>query len=311
MRKKALYLLFIPLLLFLFLFPKESFQASCDGVTLWWNTVLPSLLPFIILSNLLMQTNLLELLLHRLQKVCRVLLGTSSYGAYAWVLGLLCGFPMGAKLTADFYSSGRIDREEASYLLMISNHASPMFIITFVVLQTLGDGRLLKPVLFIMYGSALLTTGIIRLYCKRIHIQPVKSPKKEVSMASSPGAVLDTSIMNGFEIITRLGGYIILFSIYGALMRKLLVPFPTFQAVIAGITEITTGITCIRGSAIPWSQQFLLILCCTSFGGISTLAQTNCVIQETGLSIRTYLQGKMLNAAVTSVLALLFIVFFW
>lgn len=310
MRKKALYLLFMPLLLFLFLFPKESFQASCDGVSLWSGTVLPSLLPFIILSNLLIQSNLLEHAVTKLHPICRVLLGTSPYGAYAWILGLLCGFPMGAKLTADLYESGRIDRQEADYLLMISNHASPMFIITFVVLQTFQEEHLLLPTLTILYGSALLSMIFLRI---RRSFLPVSAPafrKKEVSMTSSPGAILDTSIMNGFEIITRLGGYIILFSIYGALLRKLLLPFPAVQSAIAGVIEITTGITCIRSSIVPVNLQFLLILCCISFGGLSTLAQTNCVIQETGLSIRTYLKGKLLNTAVTALLALLFIVVF-
>lgn len=310
MRKKALYLLFIPLLLFLFLFPKISFQASCEGINLWWNTVVPSLLPFIILSNLLVQTNLIEHLLVHIQGACHVLLGTSPYGAYAWALGLLCGFPMGAKLTADFYLSGRIDREEADYLLMVSNHASPMFIINYVVLSTLGDENLLKAIMFILYGSALLSGGILRVYFGRFHLSSDGIRKKEVSMTGSTGAILDTSIMNGFETITRLGGYIILFSIYGTLLRKVLMPFPTLQAFIAGITEITTGINCIHNSPLTRNIQLLLILCCTSFGGISTLAQTNCVIQESGLSIHTYLQGKLLNAAVTSILAFLFIIFF-
>lgn len=308
MPKKALYLLFIPLLLFLFLFPQDSFQASCDGVMLWFHTVLPSLLPFIILSNLLMQTSLIERLLRRLEPLCRVLLGLSACGAYAWILGMLCGFPMGAKLTADLYTSGRIDRAEAEYLLTISNHASPMFIITFVVLQTLGDGRLLTPVLFILYGSALLSMAVMRVIHHRYGHYTDRHRKKEVSMASSPGALLDTSIMNGFEIITRLGGYIILFSIYGAMLRKLLMPFPLSQAIIAGITEITTGITCIHLSPLPELVKFPLILVCTSFGGLSTLAQTNCVIQESGLSIRTYLSGKLLNGCVTLALVLFVII---
>jgi len=306
-RKKTLYLLFMPLLLFLFLFPKESFKASCDGVVLWSNTVLPSLLPFIILSNLLIQTNLMAPLLDRIGPICRRLLGTSSYGAYVWILGLLCGFPMGAKLTSDLYSSGHLDRSEANYLLMISNHASPSFIITFIVTQTLGNEALMGPVLWILYGSAVLSMLIVRFICQGRHRESGFLHKKEVSMTGSSGAILDTSIMNGFEIITRLGGYIILFSIYGALLRKLLRPFPLLLTVISGLIEITTGITCIRNSTVPAGLQFFLILCCTSFGGLSTMAQTNCVIQESGLSIRTYLYGKLVNTTVTALLVTLFL----
>lgn len=308
MSKKVLCLLFIPLLLFLFLFPKESFNASCEGVFLWWNTVLPSLLPFMILSGLLMQTNLMESLLKKLQKVSRFCLGTSSYGAYALILGFFCGFPMGAKLTADFYASGRIDREEADYLLMVSNHASPMFIINYIVLQTFKDDSLRLPVLGILYGSAFLSVIIWRIYKKRFRAASMEPIKKEMSMAGFSGAILDTSIMNGFDTITRLGGYIIIFSIYGALLQKVLMPFPALQAFIAGVTEITTGAVCIHNSNLSWNMKFLLIMCCTSFGGLSTVAQTNCVIQESGLDVRTYVKGKVMNTAVTSVLVLLFII---
>lgn len=43
--------------------------------------------------------------------------------------------------------------------------------------------------------------------------------KKETSEADSPGVILDVSIMNGFETITRLGGYILLFSILTGCIR--------------------------------------------------------------------------------------------
>ncbi|RHV90457.1 hypothetical protein DXA96_06865 [Lachnospiraceae bacterium OF09-33XD] len=94
--KKKYLLLFLPLLLFLFLFPKESLQASGQGVDLWFHTVLPTLLPFIILSNILVRSGFILPLLARLNPLWNRLLGISSGGAYAWILGLLCGYPMGA-----------------------------------------------------------------------------------------------------------------------------------------------------------------------------------------------------------------------
>lgn len=307
MSKKTLCLLSIPLLLFLFLFPEKSFRASCDGVTLWFNTVLPSLLPFIILSGLLLQTGALDRLVRRPNPWCCRLLGLSPAGAWALLLGLLCGYPMGAKLTADLYASRRIDRPEADYLLSISSHASPMFLITFVVYGTLGSPSLLAPCLLVFYGSAALCALFFRVRFRRFGLL-VSPYKNEVSAADSAGALLDTSIMNGFEIIVRLGGYIILFSLYGALLRTLLAPLPALQTLLAGLIEITTGITCISRSGLPFAAQLVLILTCTSFGGLSTLAQANCVLSESGLSLRTYLCGKLLHALFALLLSLLFLV---
>ena len=53
--------------------------------------------------------------------------GISPSGAYALLLGLLCGYPMGTKITSDLYGCGRINRREAEYLLTFTNHASPVF----------------------------------------------------------------------------------------------------------------------------------------------------------------------------------------
>lgn len=307
MSKKTLCLLSIPLLLFLFLFPEKSFRASCDGVTLWFNTVLPSLLPFIILSGLLIQMGFLDRLLKRPNPWCCRLLGLSPAGAYALLLGLLCGYPMGAKITADLYACRRIDRPEADYLLAISSHASPMFLITFVVYGILQRPSLLLPFLLIFYSSAMLAALVFRIRFHRFGLG-VSAYKNEVSAAGSPGALLDTSIMNGFEIIVRLGGYIILFSIYGALLRTLLAPLPAAQAVLSGIIEITTGITCIRQSGLSAPVRLVLILACSTFGGLSTLAQTNCVIAESGLNLKIYLQGKLLQTLFTLLLSLLLLV---
>lgn len=61
-----------------------------------------------------------------------MLTGLSGEGAYAFVLGLLCGYPMGAKLTADLYHAGKISRQESEYLLTFCNNPSPAFLVTYV-----------------------------------------------------------------------------------------------------------------------------------------------------------------------------------
>lgn len=65
--------------------------------------------------------------------------GTSPSGAYALLLGLLCGYPMGTKITSDLYGCGRISRREAEYLLTFTNHASPVFIYTYLIHICLND----------------------------------------------------------------------------------------------------------------------------------------------------------------------------
>lgn len=297
------------LLLYMLLFPKKVLADSLAGLDLWFHTVLPSLLPFMILSNALIGANVVSQLMRPFSGFFRHVLGLSPEGGYAWLLGLFCGFPMGARLTGDMYRQHRISREEAGYLLTFANQSSPMFLSTYVVLHGLGDSTLTLPVFVIFYASAFLTSLVFRIRSRRFGLPPSK-PKKEVPEQTSYGNLLDTSIMNGFEIITRLGGYIILFSILAGIVLQLPAPLHTAAPFLSGLTEITTGIHTISGTTLPLQVKFTAIVCCTAFGGFSTVAQTSCMLNGTGLSIFTYLKGKLVNAAVAGLLCLfVFVVF--
>ncbi len=297
------------LLLYMLLFPKKVLADSLAGLDLWFHTVLPSLLPFMILSNVLIGANVVSQLMRPFSGFFRHVLGLSPEGGYAWLLGLFCGFPMGARLTGDMYRQHRISREEAVYLLTFANQSSPMFLSTYVVLHGLGDSTMTLPVFVIFYASAFLTSLVFRIRSRRFGLPPSK-PKKEVPEQTSYGNLLDTSIMNGFEIITRLGGYIILFSILAGIVLQLPAPLHTAAPFLSGLTEITTGIHTISGTTLPLQVKFTAIVCCTAFGGFSTVAQTSCMLNGTGLSIFTYLKGKLVNAAVAGLLCLfVFVVF--
>ena len=297
------------LLLYMLLFPKKVLADSLAGLDLWFHTVLPSLLPFMILSNVLIGANVVSQLMRPFSGFFRHVLGLSPEGGYAWLLGLFCGFPMGARLTGDMYRQHRISREEAGYLLTFANQSSPMFLSTYVVLHGLGDSTMTLPVFVIFYASAFLTSLVFRIRSRRFRLPPSK-PKKEVPEQTSYGNLLDTSIMNGFEIITRLGGYIILFSILAGIVLQLPAPLHTAAPFLSGLTEITTGIHTISGTTLPLQVKFTAIVCCTAFGGFSTVAQTSCMLNGTGLSIFTYLKGKLVNAAVAGLLCLfVFVVF--
>lgn len=297
------------LLLYMLLFPKKVLADSLAGLDLWFHTVLPSLLPFMILSNVLIGANVVSQLMRPFSGFFRHVLGLSPEGGYAWLLGLFCGFPMGARLTGDMYRQHRISREEAGYLLTFANQSSPMFLSTYVVLHGLGDSTLTLPVFVIFYASAFLTSLVFRIRSRRFGLPPSK-PKKEVPEQTSYGNLLDTSIMNGFEIITRLGGYIILFSILAGIVLQLPAPLRTAAPFLSGLTEITTGIHTISGTTLPLQVKFTAIVCCTAFGGFSTVAQTSCMLNGTGLSIFTYLKGKLVNATVAGLLCLVVFVVF-
>ena len=114
MRSVILCTLLFFVFIYLLCFPQEAFQSSASGVTLWFFHVLPSLLPFMIFSDFFIHTGLVSVLLRKIKTVFRFLFGLSMYGSYALLLGLICGYPMGAKLTADLFREGKITKVKRS-----------------------------------------------------------------------------------------------------------------------------------------------------------------------------------------------------
>ena len=97
---------------------------------------------------------------------------------------------------------------------------------------------------------------------------------------SSRKNILDFSIMNGFETITRLGGYILLFSILAGCIRYY-APFPLlYQYLLLGFTEITSGLSLISVSGLPYMTRILLSAAATASGGLCILAQTKGVLHH-------------------------------
>lgn len=298
------------LLVFLLRFPEEALCASRDGLNLWLNTLLPTLLPFIILTGILIHTGMVEKLLKPLSPVWSHIFGISPSGAYALLLGLLCGYPMGAKITSDLYGCGRISKREAEYLLTFTNHASPVFIYTYLIHTCLNDR--FHP--WLIYGPLLLSSCLTMIFFRFfVYRNRTRTPdtffsekNKEPSAPGVTGTLLDASIMNGFETITRLGGYILLFSILSAFVRHYWNAGEMTEYLFLGALELTTGLHQLARSGFSPVLRYLCSMPMAAFGGVCILAQTKSLLHKE-LSVLPYISAKCLNAAITAISALVFL----
>src|SRR5699024_10584059 len=118
--------------------------------------------------------------------------------------------------------------------------------------------------------------------------------KTETSSSYPTGTLIDVSIMNGFETITKLCGYILLFSIAAKAASQLLCWMPRGKYLLLGPLEISTGLFQIARSALGFPWKFSLLVSFTAFGGSCVLFQSKGVLAKSGLSILPYLAGKVL-----------------
>lgn len=305
--KKIFFTIFsISQICFLLLCPEEALAAAKEGMGLWLNILLPTLLPFLILTGVLIQTGMTEKLLKPAELIWNKALGITSAGAYAVLIGALCGYPVGAKITSDLYENHQIRKPEALYLLTFTNHASPVFIRTYLCHICLGDQIPVNRIFGILLLSDLTVMLFFRfvVFKDKIRQSPV-GEKKKTSVSSSSGAFLDVSIMNGFETITRLGGYILMFSILSACISHFwnMENIPGY--IVSGILELTTGLCRLQNAKIHLFPKYLLTLFFTAFGGICITFQTRSLVTRE-LSLISYITAKLLNGTIAVIFALFF-----
>ena len=107
-----LALVLLSLFFTMLLFPETVFQGACDGLLLWYQILIPTLFPFLIVAGLLLKTDGAAVVSRLLFRPFHLLFGTSFYGSFAVLSGFLCGYPMGAKIIADLLLQGKISLED-------------------------------------------------------------------------------------------------------------------------------------------------------------------------------------------------------
>ncbi|NLL78621.1 MAG: hypothetical protein GX234_02210 [Clostridiales bacterium] len=133
LKKTMLLLLFLTLTFCMLFCPKHSLLYALTGLTLWYEKMIPALLPFMILSNLLIGLGLTDSFVFFLKPFFGRLFHLNGHGIYAILTGFLCGFPMGAKVTADLYRNHLLSKTDAENLLFFCNNIGPIYFTSFVL----------------------------------------------------------------------------------------------------------------------------------------------------------------------------------
>ena len=187
MKQKFTFTIVFLILFFLIRYPAEAIEASRGGMQLWLNVLVPSLLPFLILSNFILLANLCPYVCQFLYPIFRPLFGVSRAGCFPVLIGMISGFPVGAKNCADLVKNGQITRLEGQYLLSFVNNASPMFITIYLATNCLHRPDLQYPLYAIILLSAFLCSILYRFFLKKFAFSGTSclQPQKQRFQGSS------------------------------------------------------------------------------------------------------------------------------
>jgi hypothetical protein len=339
--KKILYTLFFLLLISLILTHSSTALAlAADGLNLWLTKMIPALFPFMIISGMMIGMGLTENFSIVLYPALRLLFHVRKNVCYAIIMGFLCGFPMGAKVSADLLDHKLITRQEASYLLAFCNNIGPVYFCGFV-LPLLGRSEV-WPYLFGMYGIPLVY-GIILRYTLYRSIRytiyprhntahmPQICPIHKAQHRTTYATVLDSSTLLSTQLpelhatgtdtipssqasitkrtflsqcdesIRSAIQSILMLGGYMILFNIMnLIPFILLGSNSPWLPRIAPLLEINRGLALLGTSMPLYSLLLLPFGGLSCIAQTYSMIKKCDLPISSYVYHKLFLSLLTA-----------
>lgn len=298
--------------LYLLVFPETALESTRSGLLLWYHSVLPVLFPFMLVSSLLLKFDLMKHLPHFLTAPFEKLFSISSHGSFALWIGFLCGFPMGAKITADLYAEGKLSEPEARFLYGFVNNVSPAFILSYVSVSQMNLPQYKLLFLLNILGAAFLYGWITaRIFSRKAHGFP-KASIQALDL-NDTYAVIDGCIYTTVFNTVKLGVYITMFKIISDAFLAFFSLTNPFLLFLGASIEVTGGIHLLAASQLPDSLKFILVNALCAFGGLSALAQTISIAGLKGETLFYYIKSRVmitLLSVLLSVLSLLFLSLF-
>ncbi len=273
-------------------------SGASYGLMLWYQNVLPLLLPFMIISGLIENT---------VTNSSTPKKTNSKLSSLTVVfLGIFCGYPIGAKTNAYFVKNNILSQYLGNILLPLCNNVSPMFFLGFILEKTLKNNT------SILFAYAIIYLPYIIIFIIELLMQSFLSWKNnennETIIKSADDNNKRSISEESITQITMVGLYIMICTVISAFIMNWSFITPDIKLLLIGITEITSGVNYVSQSLLINEQiKTALILGLTSFGGISSVMQTAKVIQGSGLSLLHYILIKIFCAVCTYLLFLLLI----
>lgn len=308
------------MLLALILFPSQSVQAARDGVELCLNVILPSLFPFFVLSTLAVELGLIGTLGRLTEPLMAPLFRVNGSCAGAFLLGIVGGYPVGARTAIALYESGQCSRAEAERLMSFCNNSGPAFI-----LGVVGAGIFSSSAAGLwLYGAHVAASVLVGLIFRFYGNGAVTAPR-EVSnshTSRSAPAIFIEAVKNAFSSTLGICAFVIFFTVVIRLLfltgiithlaALLVLPLGHLglrqdmaESLLSGAIEMTSGVWSLRDMAASLGSRLCMAAFILGWAGLSVHCQVLSFIGSSGLSTRTYFFGKLLHGILSAALIFL------
>lgn len=285
-------------------FPALSASLVRDGLRLCALTVIPSLFPFMALSEIII--GCLPRRNTGKGKTKKTVLGLPAHCLFAIILGILCGAPVGAKCASSLYRDSRISSDEYSRLLPLCNIPSAPFVICAVGELTFKD-RIFGLILYASCVISALLCGYISGAVfksgadKGLPFHEPSSRKGEQNFSAV--SLFCDSVCSAAASVISICAFVTFFYTLVGILRAVISVSPLWAPVFFGFFEMTGG-TSLSPSAGDTGRY--LAAAVLGWSGLSVHLQVINVCRGDSVSFKPYILSKILSFAVCPLIVLVF-----
>lgn len=319
-KTKLLLAIFFVLVIFsIVISPEKYINVALQGILVWATNILPALFPFMILTKLLTSTGYVESASKLFSPITKKLYNCPGISSYVFLMSIISGYPLGAKITADLYENGEISRAQAHRICSFTSNSGPMFIV-----GTVGVGMLLsKTAGYIILVSHILAALINGLIYRKYNPKEINNNITIAPSKKQTNDLLTETMFNGINSVLVVGGYITIFFVITEVISSLgfFVPLSNLLSLVginntistgifSGLFEMTKGCLLISSSTISLALKTAICSLLISFGGLAISFQAFAFLNKFKISKRFYFIQKTTHAILTFVICLIFSLIF-
>lgn len=321
MKKIILSILIMALLIFFSIEVLNESKTILNSVNfsfnIWKDNIFPSLFPFFVLSEILINYGFIELIGELLKKVMNRVFKIDGYCAFIFVMSLISGFPSNAKYTRELHMKGIIDANTATKVLTFTHFSNPLFIMGTLSLIFLNNKEVGLLILLCHYFGNIIVGLIFRNYYPSPKSKDKVSLKraiinmhnKRISNDLNFGEIITNSLLNSINTLLLILGVVTMFLVVTTVINNNIKLDNYYKSILNGFFEMTQGLKYVSILNIPLKLKSILSVIIISFGGLSVHMQIISILSDTKIKYFPFFTARILHSFISSVLV--FLLFDW
>ncbi len=281
-----------------------------EGVNLWIVCVIPALFPYFIITAILSSLKVTSKFSNLLAPLTKRVFNVNGFIGYAFIMSVISGHPIGAKIVSDLKRANLISNTEAERASAFCSASSPTFLISSVG-SIMFNSPTFGALLFSCNLISNIVIGVIFSFYKRKE-KPLCA--KSCSLLSESDNLLYDSIYGAVTSVLFVGGLIAAFCVLTDILDTLNVLSPFYslfglifnndtigRGITVGLLETTNGIKIISTVGIT-PITLPLIASITGFSGLSVIIQSMAFFKSAKIKATPFIVAKTIGIAVNFII---------